>query len=123
MVMNGEYADRLGSAVLWSAEKTQVADTGDLTTAEMVRALKDNAAKWRAFKEARGPWLGISEVWMNAGYSRLFDKTAAWTFDMSRRASGGSLDEDELKDVLRQNAKLWKLFDEGRRGIAPEEED
>jgi len=123
MVMNGEYSDRLAAAVLWSASESQKADNGDLTTAEMVQALKDNAAKWRDFKQARGPWLGVSEVWMNASYSLMLDRSVGWTSDMARRASAGSLDENSLKHILQTNARLWKLFGEARKGIAPEEED
>ena len=114
--------DFLGAAVLWSAERSQQADDGNLAVAEMVDALKENAGRWRAFKDARGPWLGISEVWMNAQYTQTIDSAMAWTSDMSRRASIGDLDEEELKGVLRRNAKLWKLFGEARTGTPPEKE-
>ncbi|HUX01397.1 MAG TPA: hypothetical protein VMY35_10510 [Phycisphaerae bacterium] len=122
MMMNSDYADRLDNAVLWSAEKATKAEAGDLATTEMAQAVAENAERWRAFKDARGPWLGVSAVWMNAGYTRVLDKTVAWTADMARRASAGELDDGQLKHVLRSTARFWRLFADGRKGVAPEGE-
>jgi len=121
LAMNAEYAERLDNAVLVVSEQARMAEEGKLSDAEMVQAIQDNVPRLQAFKDARGPWLGVSKVWMNTEQSLLLDKTLAWTKDMARRATGGVLTSDEMKHILRIEDELWVLFRATLAGTVPEE--
>ena len=60
-------------------------------------------------------------IYMNSDYSQRLDETVAWSADQSRRAESAALTPDEMKQALKTNATLWKLFQEARDGIAPKE--
>jgi len=121
LAMNADYAERLDRQAMLAEVQHQKAEAGDLEPADMAAVLKASAAEWKAFQQARGPWFGLSPVWMNTEYTQRVDKTVAWTADMVRRTEAGNLDEAQLKRVLAADSKLWRLFNEAR--VAPEEDE
>ena len=118
VIMNSEQSARLDVNATWAAVKA--AET--LTPEEALAAIQDNAVWWKAFKDAKGPWIGVSDVWLNAEYSMRLDECVAWANDMARRGAAGEFSPDDLKRVLANHATLWRLFREARDGIAPAEE-
>jgi len=120
--MNGEHSATLDSNVMLSAAQSDQAEAGTLSDAAMTEIVRANPPKWQVFKDARGPWMGFSKVYLNAGYTRLLDKTLAWSKDMARRSVAGELETDDLVWVLQITKWHWQDFADARDGIAPEEE-
>ncbi|MBA7576283.1 hypothetical protein ES708_18122 [subsurface metagenome] len=119
VMMNSAQSERLDITATWAATAVATAETEEAVLA----AIKDNATNWKTFKDAKGPWCGFSDVWMNAEYSMRLDECVAWANDMERRAVAGDMVLDQMRRVLETHSTLWQLFREARDGIAPTEED
>ena len=63
---------------------------------------------------------GCSGVVMNAEFSTQLDKWAASSKDAADRAEAGAATEEQKTIWLRQDAKMWKLFQDARDGKEPE---
>jgi len=59
---------------------------------------------------------GCSGVTMNAQYSTLLDKQAAWADDYAERAERGELESEQMAAGLRVNAEAWEQFRAARDG-------
>jgi len=60
---------------------------------------------------------GCSGVMMNAEYSTLLDQTTAWSSTAAAQADANTLDANDLKTVIRTEAKLWAKFRNARDGV------
>ena len=60
---------------------------------------------------------GCSGVILNAEYSQLLDKTAAWSAQVSTDADANQFSPAEIKTALRLSAKHWSSFRDGRDGV------
>ena len=63
---------------------------------------------------------GCSGVLLNAEYSQLLDRTAAWTNEAADRAEASRLDPNDMARALRISADHWRKFQDARDGRAPE---
>lgn len=60
---------------------------------------------------------GCSGVWMNAKYSDMFDRAAAVSAEIAKRAEAGEILPADMVGALKRQALTWEKFQNARDGV------